>query len=255
MKASVIGMGSIGKRHYNNLQHLGVNVQGYDLGNIPDFDVDFVVIATHDHLELIQECLSLGVPFFVEKPVVSNLSDINSLKFSRNFYSVPNMVACNMRFTEAAHRLCGKEIISIHARVSDSSSGRRKYNHPIWLQDIHEFDLTDWLLGPIESVDIFDSENSYDAVCRHRGNLISTIHGDQISSTYHRSIIVETRNDTVYFPVHVSNDMYIRQMSYFVNCLKEEISPMNNLEEALDVTEKILNGNHHTSKAYFHPIS
>lgn len=255
MKASVIGMGSIGKRHYENLRILGVNVHGFDINDIPDYNVDFAVISTHEHVSFIQECLSRGIPFFVEKPVVDNLNDLNTLKYVSNHYGVLNMVACNLRFSETLHDISVEDIISIHARVSDSNPNRSKYDHPIWLQDIHEFDLMSHLISPIEHITMVGNEDSYDALISHENGIVSTVHGDKLSAEYHRSLTVETESGTRVLHLNVSNQMYLKQMEYFVYCLKNNVQPMNNLEDALDVTEKLLNRDHYPSKTYIKSVS
>lgn len=255
MKASVIGMGSMGKRHYENLKKLGVEVRGYDLNDTPDYSADFVVISTHDHMPYIQDCLHYGIPFFVEKPVVSSIDDLNLIKYSFKPYDVPNMVACNLRFSETLNYISHDDIISIHARVSDSNPSRAKYEHPIWIQDIHEFDLMNHLIGSIEQVSIYTDNDSYDAVIKHENGRISTIHGDKLSGQYHRSITVETKYTTAQYLMNVSESMYFKQMDYFIQCLKNNVVPMNPLEEALDVTERILNGNYYSSKTHLDKIS
>lgn len=77
MVIAVIGAGSIGRRHAENLQALDRDV---DLIPWRDFDratfekrndVKGMVIATATHvrLELVQVCATLDIPFYVEKPL------------------------------------------------------------------------------------------------------------------------------------------------------------------------------------------
>jgi predicted dehydrogenase len=121
MKGLVLGGGSIGKRHLQNLETLGVGELGLveidnerrhliarELG-VAEFSVlaeglkwspDFVVVATpsHLHLQPALEAVRGGCDVFVEKPlshVPDGLAELAELVERRNRVS---LVGCNMRF-------------------------------------------------------------------------------------------------------------------------------------------------------------
>ncbi|MBI3475466.1 MAG: Gfo/Idh/MocA family oxidoreductase [Acidobacteria bacterium] len=121
MKALVVGCGSIGKRHLQNLKSLGVSelavVENDDgrrervasefgvtsWSNLKDglrWAPDFVVIATptHLHIEQALEVATGGFALFVEKPLShasAGISDLIRVVEQRRSVS---MVGCNMRF-------------------------------------------------------------------------------------------------------------------------------------------------------------
>lgn len=83
----VIGAGSIGRRHHDNLGALGaeshlIGWRGLDLATLEAMvggaDRAAVVIATASQvrLELIALCARLGVPFYVEKPLAFRLDEV-----------------------------------------------------------------------------------------------------------------------------------------------------------------------------------
>jgi len=243
MKAAIIGMGSIGKRHYKNLKSMGIEVKGYDLGDAPSFNCDFVLICTHEHFGLIHECVSRNVPFFVEKPVVSKLDELEDLEALD--ISAPNMVACNLRFTSAldfAKGLANKgSILNIHARVCDSNPSREKYGD-IVLQDIHEFDYLYWLFGPIKRIDVnkFYDGKSYEASILFKSGRMASVHGDMLSETYFRRMTIQTKKYTFDAELDIDNRMYEREMEYFAECVWMDFMPMNNLKESLHLTRRLL---------------
>src|SRR6266481_224947 len=121
MKALVVGGGSIGKRHLQNLRELGVEdialveadaqrrgTLSGELG-VPcfsrlneglDWTPDFVVIATPTHLH-VEQALHIarnGFDLFVEKPLGHTVSCLPELLAVVDQKQLISIVGCNMRF-------------------------------------------------------------------------------------------------------------------------------------------------------------
>jgi predicted dehydrogenase len=121
MKGLVVGCGSIGKRHLQNLRALGVA----DLGVVESdssrrqqvagemgiaafaqladglrWFPDFVVIATptHFHISQAMEVASKGCAVFVEKPLSHTSDGVSELVNVIGQSGLVSMVGCNMRF-------------------------------------------------------------------------------------------------------------------------------------------------------------
>jgi predicted dehydrogenase len=121
MRGLVVGCGSIGKRHLQNLRALGVG----DLGIVESDDErrqsavselgvatfaqlseglrwspDFVLITTPTHLHIPQaiEVASQGCALFVEKPLSHTPAGISELSNLIQQRGLVSMVGCNMRF-------------------------------------------------------------------------------------------------------------------------------------------------------------
>ena len=127
MRVLIAGTGSIGKRHIQSLQSLGY---GSDIillrrdGRQDDLSrdlkapvfsslmdalaeqPDFVVIATPSafHTEIVLGCLSENVPFYLEKPAVSSLTDVKRIRDS-NTQNTIALVGCNLRFLPSLQRM------------------------------------------------------------------------------------------------------------------------------------------------------
>lgn len=160
-------MGSIGKRHYQNLSDLldKVNIKGIDvqdslnaeLSSKPD--VVFVCTPTPSHVPIALEILSRKIPCFIEKPLSNSENDLDELvRLSEN---VPNMVACNLRFSPAYSML--KKFIDptrrgmLQVTYGLETSQWKGINQAGWgeeivLEDIHEIDYCDWMLGGLKTL-------------------------------------------------------------------------------------------------------
>lgn len=112
MTIGVVGFGSIGRRHAQNLRTLGVDVvlvrtegAGNDLGlsevrTIDRLRADAVIVCTPTgtHLAIIESLLERGVPVLCEKPLVATPFDSERLVPRMAAAHVPCRVALNMRF-------------------------------------------------------------------------------------------------------------------------------------------------------------
>jgi predicted dehydrogenase len=179
----VIGFGSIGRRHFENLKTLGYKkvfvfdtdkkkvksqkqkIKSLDKRTLENFDVAFICNPNSKHIETALKCAEAGLHIFIEKSLSYNLNGVTRLKFLCEKNKLINMVACNMRFHPAFQ--------TIRKYIENGKLGRihsisHKFGHflPYWrpgtdyrknyaakkgmgggivLDDVHEFDLLFWL--------------------------------------------------------------------------------------------------------------
>lgn len=121
MRILVIGAGSIGRRHAENLNNLGALVEligwrGYsaDLlaARLSKRDVQGVVIATATQirLELIAKCAAADVPFYVEKPLAFQAADLALIAATAAPVAQRSVIGFMMRYHPAFRYLAAADL-------------------------------------------------------------------------------------------------------------------------------------------------
>lgn len=134
MHVVVIGTGSIGKRHAENIRHIlpdagiafmrrkavedsfskSLDAEVVDtMEKALSLKPDFAVVASPSakHIDALSPLIDAQIPLYIEKPVVTTQKDIEQLQSHLNAtqYSAPTLVGCNFRFLPS---LCkAREII------------------------------------------------------------------------------------------------------------------------------------------------
>lgn len=271
MRVLVEGLGSIGRRHAENIERLGhcvVRADIYeDFRNILDKEkFDFVVICTPTYLHTTQclELISRNIDFFCEKPIAHTLDDL--AKLARTDTSrIISMVGCNLRFNtelRALHDsgLCQRAQVA-HVRfgydlrkwrpgidVKTSYSANKSLGGGIILDAIHEYDyLCNFLMfgEPMSmktiatctksvTVDSDDVVTSHIDFCNGKFAKVSL---DYLSPFYERYCQFDTgvRTDII-----VTDDDYQHEMRYFISHVKTHEQCMNNLSEATKLLTMVL---------------
>jgi predicted dehydrogenase len=121
MKALVVGAGSIGRRHLQNLKALGIAelavvepdgsrratvaeesaaLEFQHLDDGLNWSPDFVVLATptHLHAEQVLRVAGAGFDLFVEKPLIHTFSGLTQIADLCSRANLISLVGCNMRF-------------------------------------------------------------------------------------------------------------------------------------------------------------
>lgn len=208
-KIGVLGLGSIGTRHFRNFQALGCEVMGYDLchgsgrAEVVNW-ADALVIATptSHHYTDITLC-PRDMPLFVEKPIVS---------LPLQWASVPTanvlMVGYNLRFHSAVKRAkawMGQGLIGkpLWARFTCGQFSDK----PDYLRDgvilnwSHEIDLALFLLGPAVLVTAAarnEPEDLADLILDHNVTRCQTvIHLDYLTRFERRGFIIAGADGTI----------------------------------------------------------
>ena len=121
MNVLVIGAGSIGRRHAENLGHLGVQAdliswRGYSAdmlaARLAKGDVQAVVIATATQvrLALIAACAAADVPFYVEKPLAYQTADLAIITAAAAPVAQRSVIGFMMRYHPAMRYLADRDL-------------------------------------------------------------------------------------------------------------------------------------------------
>lgn len=121
MHIPVIGAGSIGRRHHENLITLGVRSdllpwRGFDAAAFRARKADAVVIATATpiRLELVQLCRDLDLPFYIEKPLAHDSATVERILAVAGPLAQRSMVGFMMRYHPAFRALAQRDLSSVY---------------------------------------------------------------------------------------------------------------------------------------------
>ena len=174
-----------------------------------------------------------------------------------------SMVGCNMRFHPAIRD--AKELVQKHRAIF----ARAEYGYylPFWrkgdytksysaseyggiiLDDIHEVDYLYWLFGKfidiktvygkVSDLDIKQEDIAETSILFENG-VSASVHQDYLCKNQHRQLEIHFAHERVKFELPPTNLAYKKQLEYFINCIQNKITPMNNIGEAFYVTSAIL---------------
>jgi predicted dehydrogenase len=192
MKILVVGVGSIGTRHMNNLVEHGHEVHVVDVNREKlkmaasiakgtfDFldealkikpDVAFICTYSNDHITPALKCANAGCHLFIEKPLSLSLDGADELIEIIDKKDLISMVGCNMRFHPAisyindtisnnplfAKRLWANLEFGFYLPFDkkdyqNTYKAKKSLGGNLIFDGIHELDYAVWFLGEPEEV-------------------------------------------------------------------------------------------------------
>jgi len=197
LKFLIVGFGSIGKRHFDNLKQIEdvkVSVLTSRRLKIPDakvyssleetrsehFDAVFITNETALHIPTALAFAERGSNLFIEKPLSNSLEKVDELIDTVNRNNLRVMIGCNMRFHPAIQSV--KDLIQkgeigrvVSARIEaaqylpdwrpgrnyrDSYSAKEEKGGGVILDLIHELDYAFWFFGKARKVVSFSGKRS-----------------------------------------------------------------------------------------------
>lgn len=219
MRVGVVGAGSIGRRHIENLIGLGCTVTVCDsspsarasisylpvarVSDVLSFaGLDAIVIATpYDrHRLLVEEAVNRRLPFFVEKPI-GTAEELPQWSVLAKSDLPVHQVGYMLRFHPA--------VALLQQQVPNPASGRftlwwdgSKYADP-WLESSHEFDLATYLCGsaPVR-FDIRTDSQEY-----RRQWVLDDAQGQRYAAGFSS-------------PEELGTEMYVAEMAHFLDCVQ-----------------------------------
>lgn len=239
MRVSVIGCGSIGRRHIGNLLELGCDVYvtdpsaearqrtwlehpGARLHN--GEPVDAVVIATpwDQHLHLVEYCFERWVPFFVEKPLGS-LEQLPRWRELAQMALPVNQVGYQLRFHplyQAMRTFIPRPLHGTFRCDFDMATWPGKAYGPAELEASHELDLA------------LDCGLTRDNVVLNNGAV-----------EYYRWWAVSDGRASASMQFtsaeELGDQMYVDEMAHFLECVREGKQTICPLSDGLRVLEAL----------------
>jgi predicted dehydrogenase len=216
MKVGIIGLGSIGKRHADNLKSLGYTVMGCDrvMGYDPDMKrqldaigipwdkkeiielSDAFIIASPSslHFQHIQELIETRKPILVEKPIAYRKVELDILAECESAGALDKLfIGYNLRYLPIIKTI--KEWVD-SGELGDIVWGTfvcgQKNEKPQYLRDgvilnwSHEIDIALHILGEAYVINASVTDIVADVYLQHRGGGRSFIHVDYIADPWIR---------------------------------------------------------------------
>lgn len=235
-----------------------------------------VLIATpsHLHIEPALQAARSGAALFVEKPLSHTPAGITELSEIVRSQGLISLVGCNMRFHPGPAKVT--ELLQdavlgriLFARIQAGSylpewrpnsdyrsnyATQSKTGGGCILDCIHEIDLAQWYLGPIQSVFCWagkvssleiETEDVAALICQHAGGAISEIHLDYVQRTYERGCQIVGELGSIFWDFNAKqvrwydatnknwtaytqpeswtpNLMFVDEMKHFLDCMEKK---------------------------------
>jgi len=287
MRFGLIGYGSIGKRHVKNLLALGnediILLRGKGAGNelgltevnsldallAEEPDAVLVTNPTSKHFEYLSELIPRNMNLLVEKPLVSDASDLNRLRALLPSYEGFGMAAFNMRYhpvvVQARDWLQSGRMGQLYSArfhvgqylpdwrpdqdYRESYSASRELGGGVILDLIHELDLAAHLVGlPADTVSRrvsrsanleIDTEALAEVLYTDSRGAVVSVHLDYLTQGYRRHF------ELVGSEASLSADLQTSCMTFFLRDGGEEQVSFDDFERNdmyLALMQGFLNG-------------
>jgi len=315
MKILVVGYGSAGKRHIQNI------------ANIPNTEIIVCTKRSKDkflrdhhcqvfnsldscirqkphaaiisnassfHLKTAIKLAKNKIHLFIEKPLSHSLSDTKTLLHHVKKFRLITLMGCQLRFhpcLKMAKKLLLKNKIGrvLFVQVENGSflpdwhayedyrrsyASRKELGGGVILTCIHEIDYLYWLFGQPEKIvssvakvsDLkMDVEDVADVSMQFKRNILAHVHLDYFQRPQVRSCkIIGTKgtvkidllkntvelysfankkwNTILSLPRYNNNSAFLEEISYFVNCVRDNRQTENSVFDGLDVLKIALMG-------------
>ena len=269
MKAIIIGGGSIGKRHSQNLNNLNISTRIVDIDEIENIDVilnegfDMGLVCT-PNVNHIEHCLKLAefnIPIFCEKPFYTNTEGIDSLLELIDSKNLITMVGCNLRFTPEIKQINKQaEYINVYFGYDlkkwrpqtdhlKSYSANKNLGGGVLLDVIYELDYLYYKFGEIENVSYIknkltditnDTEDLVIGRIKFKNGTLADFALNYLSEEYQRYYDILEDGVLKRRKLTIDNQMYIDEIVYFVNCIKSKTQGMNSFKEAHGLLKELI---------------
>jgi predicted dehydrogenase len=119
MRVLVIGSGSIGRRHHDNLQTLGASSRlvswraeglGGALAAMTDAEAVVIATATDIRLRLIQAAAARGLPMYIEKPLAFRPEEVEAIAEVAAPVAQRSLLGLMLRYHPAVRALAGMDL-------------------------------------------------------------------------------------------------------------------------------------------------
>jgi predicted dehydrogenase len=217
MRVLVIGSGSIGRRHHDNLQALGASSRlvswrteglGGTLAAMTDAEAVVIATATDIRLPLIEAAAARGLPIYIEKPLAFRPDEVEAIAEVAAPVATRSMLGLMLRYHPAVRALAAADLSDVFQfaltighdvtqwrqnwRFSESYAAKAK-GGGVLLDLCHELDLAACLFPGLEVTRVeslghaaFPGVDFASRVSLRRGGVVGDVSMDYLTPLLHR---------------------------------------------------------------------
>jgi predicted dehydrogenase len=241
-RIAVIGAGSIGRRHHGNLQALdaeAILIPWRDYrgkGQLAGCDGVVVATATQVRLPVIADAAGLGLPFYVEKPLTYDPTELADIEAMARPVAGRSMLGYMMRYHPAFRFLARMDRSDIYRarfeighdvrqwrqnwRFTDSYAAKAD-GGGVLLDLCHELDMAATLfpglgLDRVKSLghEAYPGVDFSDEILLIGAGLLTTVTMDYLSPVFLRRLTLRGTRHTVEFDIHTGNYMFAEDANW-----------------------------------------
>jgi predicted dehydrogenase len=212
----------------------------------------------------IEHCLKLAqndIPIFCEKPFYTNIKGIEELLTIVKEKNLITMVGCNLRFTPEVQQInSDSKYINVYFGYNlkkwrpnidhlQTYSANKNLGGGILLDAIHELDYLYYKFGDIKNITYFknrltgitnDTEDLAVGRIKFKTGTIADFTLNYLSEEYQRYYDILENNTLKRIYFKLDNEMYVNEIKYFVDQVKNKSKCMNSFEEAKNLLKHLV---------------
>ncbi len=268
MKFVIVGLGSIGKRHKENLETLGQKViPAHHRDNLEQIiatekpDGVLVCTPTSQHLQPALTALAADLPAFIEKPLSHNLDGVDQLKgkilvgyclrFDRSLQEFKQQVDHVKPSEIKSVKIVAKSFLpDWHpgSNYTQSYSAKKEFGGGVLLDLSHEIDYALWFFGAFRSVTAklekspeldIETEAIANLNLEFESGVKTNIYLSYASRLPARFCEIVTDSKTLRWDFVANNDMYLEEMKHFINVAAGKQQPLITAADGIKVLQVI----------------
>jgi len=247
MKLVIIGLGSIGTRHKNNLESLGHQVipchRGDNLLQLIKLEQpDGIFICNPTSLHLKTAKMAAGLPLFIEKPLSHNLNGVNQLagKILVGYCLrwQPGLQLIKEQLSQevigkaiTAEIVCSTYLPEWHpgTEYTQSYSAKKSLGGGVLLDLSHEIDYAVWFFGRAKTVSAhlqmaldlnIETEAIADLDIVFESGVNAKIHLDYVTKSVKRYCEIQGEKGNLSWQYPGPENMYLDEIKHFIDMIK-----------------------------------
>lgn len=268
MKFVIIGLGSIGLRHKNNLEILGHEVASCHHDDDLEEKIEtekpngvLICNLTSQHLKTALQLIKFDLPIFIEKPLSHNLDNIDQLKgnilvgyclrFDRSLIEFKQKI--NQEKIQSVKIVCKSWLPDWHPNTDyrQSYSAKKDLGGGVLLDLSHEIDYALWFFGQVKLVKAklqsapelnIETKAVADLDLEFQNNIRVKIYLSYASHEPKRYCEIKFKGGKILrWDYQTNNEIYIEEMKHFIKVCQGKEAPLITVTDGINVLKVIEN--------------